>query len=139
MIRRVKIRVQMARLRVNPRRRLTCLAPNEAKSISRPFAALSRRTQTFLLCRRWQSKRCYPPPMSGSTLRSDAQLHMRGFFTRKRDDSFSPASRGTEMSVSVCVGLWPNIIFSFRYLLEWEYSIKPASFNREGAFKRQSL
>jgi hypothetical protein len=33
-------------------------------------------------------------------------LHMKGFLTRERDDSFSPASRGTEMSVSVCVGLW---------------------------------
>jgi len=26
--------------------------------------------------------------------------HMRGFFTRKRDESFSPASRGTEMLAS---------------------------------------
>ncbi len=33
------------------------------------------------------------------------KLHMRGFLTRERDDSFSPASRGTGMSVSVCVGL----------------------------------
>jgi hypothetical protein len=34
---------------------------------------------------------------------------MRGFFTRERDDSFSPASCGAEMSVSVRVGLWPII------------------------------
>jgi hypothetical protein len=34
---------------------------------------------------------------------------MRGFFTRERDDSFSPASRGTEMSVEVRVGLWQNV------------------------------
>jgi len=74
------------------------------------------------------------------------KLHMRGFFTRERDDSFSPASRGTEMSVSACraiasatAGLWPNIIFPFFYLLKWEYCIKPASFNRKGEFKRQSL
>ena len=39
------------------------------------------------------------------------KLHRRGFFTRERDDSFSPASRGTEMSVSVCVGLWLIIMF----------------------------
>jgi hypothetical protein len=31
------------------------------------------------------------------------KLSMRASFTRERDDSFSPASRGTEMSV--CVGL----------------------------------
>jgi hypothetical protein len=54
----------------------------------------------FLLCRRWQSKRCYPFPIAGSTLRSDALHPMRGFFTRERDDFFSPASRGTEMLAS---------------------------------------
>ena len=64
------------------------------------------------------------------------KLHMRRFFTRERDDSFSPASRGTEMSASVCVGLRLNTIFPFYYLLEWEYRIKPASVNREGEFKR---
>jgi hypothetical protein len=63
---------------------------------------------------------------------------MRGFLTRERDDSFSPVSRGTEMSVSVCVGLWPNIMFPFNCLLEWEYRVKPASVNREGEFKQQS-
>ena len=67
------------------------------------------------------------------------KLHMRGFFTRERDDSFSPASRGTEMSVSVCVGLWSIRIFPFFYLLKWEYPIKPASFNREGVLKWQRL
>jgi hypothetical protein len=33
---------------------------------------------------------------------------MRGFFTQERDDSFSSAGRGTEMSALVCVGLWQN-------------------------------
>jgi Fe-S-cluster containining protein len=42
---------------------------------------------------------------------------MRGFFTRERDDSFSPAIRGTDMSVSVCVCLWlMNILGVFRML-----------------------
>ncbi len=67
------------------------------------------------------------------------RLHMMGFFTRERDDSFSPVSRGTEMSVSVCMGLWPIIMFPFCYLLEWGYRVKPASVNRKGAIKRQSL
>ena len=67
------------------------------------------------------------PTMAKQKVLPSWKLHMRGFFTRKRDDSFSPASRGTEMSVSVCVSLWPNIIFPFCYLLKWEYPIKPAS------------
>ena len=39
---------------------------------------------------------------------------MREVFTRECDDPFSPASRGTEMSVSVCVGLWQKV---FHYVI----------------------
>jgi hypothetical protein len=45
------------------------------------------------------------PTMEKQKVLPFGELHMRGFFTRERDDSFSPASRGTEMSVSVRVGL----------------------------------
>ena len=53
------------------------------------------------------------PTMAKQKVLPFGKNRMRGFFTRERDDSFSPASRGTEMSVFVCVGLRPNIIFYF--------------------------
>jgi hypothetical protein len=70
------------------------------------------------------------------------RFHMEGFLTRKRDDSFSPASlsramsrgRGTEMSV----GLWLVIMVPFSRFLEWEYRVKPISIDREGKLKRHS-
>jgi hypothetical protein len=37
---------------------------------------------------------------------------------RERDGSFGPASRGTKISMSVCMGLWLNTKFSFHYVLE---------------------
>ena len=72
--------------------------------------------------------------MSGSTGQTMAKkkvlpfgkLHMKGFFTQERDDSFSLASRETEMSVCVCVGLWPIIIFLYCYLHKWGYRVQPA-------------
>jgi len=45
------------------------------------------------------------------------KLPCKGF--SRSDDSFIPASRGDEMSVSVCVGLWQNIFACC--LLTWQY------------------
>jgi len=40
------------------------------------------------------------PTMAKQKVIPSGKLHMRKFFTRERDDSFSPASRGTEMLAS---------------------------------------
>ena len=90
---------------LTPRRGEVCLAPNGARFLatrlsgSAGLAALSRPAFAQGYGPAGTHRLFALPTMAKQNVLPFGKLHMRRFFTRERDDSFSPASRGTEMSV----------------------------------------